>query len=117
MYMPFVTFIYKIGKRTYYGKYVFDSMSDDHNGLDVEIHPMVIHGVNQFRAQKNKNPLNDLKIGILSLSIEYHIPCYSSESEYECFDFYCDEIDYYSRKIYINGKLLMHGNQIMNVNA
>ena len=113
--MSFVTFIYKIGRRTYYGKYVFDSMSDDHNGLDIEIRPMVLCGINQFRAQKNKTPLNDLKIGILSLSIEHDIPCYSSEEEYKCFDFYCDEENYYSRKIYVNGKLVMNGNQIMNI--
>ena len=36
MYMPFITFIYKVGKnyKTYYGKYCFDYISDDHEGLD-----------------------------------------------------------------------------------
>ena len=34
--MPFITFIYKVGKinKTYYGKYCFDYISDDHEGLD-----------------------------------------------------------------------------------
>ncbi len=37
--MPFITFIYKVGKnyKTYYGKYCFDYISDDHEGLDNEV--------------------------------------------------------------------------------
>ena len=38
--MTFITFIYKIGKRNYYGKY----MSDDHEGLDDQIRPLVVDG-------------------------------------------------------------------------
>ena len=39
LYMPFITFIYKVGKnsKTYYGKYCFDYISDDHEGLDNEV--------------------------------------------------------------------------------
>jgi hypothetical protein len=37
--MSFITFIYKVGKnpKTDYGKYCFDSISDDHEGLDEEV--------------------------------------------------------------------------------
>ena len=103
--MPFITFIYKIGKRNYYGKYVFDYMSDDHEGLDDQILPLVVDGINRFRAQKGLSPLDYIKIGILSFSVDDYIPCYSTDKEYECFDFYYD-VDYYNRnkKLYVNGK-------------
>ena len=37
--MPFITFIYRIGNnnKVFYGKYVCDYISDDHDGLDNEI--------------------------------------------------------------------------------
>ena len=53
----FITFIYKIGKRTYYGKYVFSYMSDDHEGLDDEIRPLLLDGINRFRRQKGLSRL------------------------------------------------------------
>jgi len=98
--MPFITFIYKIAKRNYYGKYIFDYITDDHEGLDDEIRPLLLYGINLFRRQKGLLPLLYIKIGILSLSIDSYIPCYSTDKEYECFDFYYEE---YEKKIYING--------------
>jgi hypothetical protein len=37
--MPFITFIYRVGKnqKTYYCKYCSDYISDDHEGLDIEV--------------------------------------------------------------------------------
>ena len=37
--MTFITFIYKVGKnpKTYYVKYCFDYISDDHEVLDNEV--------------------------------------------------------------------------------
>lgn len=53
--MPFITFIYKIGKtnKTYYGKYCSDYISDDHNGLDIEVKYDLVKGLNEFRKQNN----------------------------------------------------------------
>jgi hypothetical protein len=53
--MPFITFIYKIGKnnKTYYGKYCINSMSDDHEGLDNEVKYLLIKGLNEYRKKKN----------------------------------------------------------------
>jgi hypothetical protein len=103
--MPFITFIYKVGKnyKTYYGKYCFDYMSDDHEGLDNEVKDILIKGLNEYR---NKNNVQKLKskiiIGILSFSSDTIIPTYSTDNEIRCFDFYYN----YDNKIYINGKLI-----------
>jgi len=50
--MPFITFIYRIGKKVFHGKYITDYISDDHEGLDNEIKDIVISGINEYRKQK-----------------------------------------------------------------
>ena len=105
MYMPFITFIYKVGKnyKTYYGKYCFDYISDDHEGLDNEVKYILIKGLNEYRKKNNIQKLKaKIIIGILSFSSNNIIPTYSTDNEIKCFDFYCD----YDNKIYINGKLI-----------
>jgi len=105
MYMPFITFIYKVGKnyKTYYGKYFFDYISDDHEGLDNEVKYILKKGLNQYRKKNNIQKLNiKIIIGILSVSEDNIIPTYSTDNEIKCFDFYCN----YDNKIYINGKLI-----------
>jgi hypothetical protein len=105
--MPFITFIYKVGKnkRIYYGKYCADYISDDHNGLDNEVKPILIEGLNMYR-KKNEKSIQKVKskiiIGILSFSSDNIIPTYSSSKEIKCFDFYHT----YDKKIYINGKVI-----------
>ena len=51
--MSFITFIYKVGKnyKTYYGKYCFDYISDDHEGLDNEVKDILITGLNKYRKK------------------------------------------------------------------
>ena len=46
--MPFITFIYKIGSnnKTYFGKYITDYISDEHEGLDLVIKPYLLDGIN-----------------------------------------------------------------------
>lgn len=102
--MTFITFIYTIGKKRFYGKYVVDYLSDDHEGLDDEVRPIVLKGVNAFRAQKNLSPITSVNIGILSYSVDNYAPCYSSEKEMVCFDFYCDEQNFSRQTIYVNGQ-------------
>ena len=104
--MPFITFIYRIGnnKKVYYGKYVCDYISDDHEGLDSEIKPVIIRGLNQFRKQRGLPRLNQkVSIGILSFSSNNCIPIFATKAEIKCFDFY-----YIShtrtRGTYVNGK-------------
>ena len=107
--MPFITFIYRIGnnKKTYYGKYACGYISDDHEGLDAEIKPDVINGINAFRKQNELLVLEDkeIKIGVLSFSMNQYIPTYSTDDEIECFDFYYKYFDNVG-KTYINGKLI-----------
>jgi hypothetical protein len=103
--MPFITFIYKVGKnkKTYYGKYCCNSISDDHEGLDKEVKYILLKGLNEFRTKNNIKELKSkIIIGILSFSSNHIIPTYSTKNEIKCFDFYCD----YENNLYINGKLI-----------
>ena len=103
--MPFITFIYRIGKnpKTYYGKCCFDYISDDHEGLDNEVKYVLKQGINAHRKQRNIQKIKSkIIIGILSLSANQIIPTYSTNDEIKCFDFYKDEDD----QIYINGKMV-----------
>ena len=103
--MPFITFIYKVGKnpKTYYGKYCFDYISDDHEGLDNEVKYILKQGLNQYRKQNNIQKIKSkLMIGILSFSSNKNIPTYSTNNEIKCFDFYKND----DGQIYINGKLI-----------
>jgi hypothetical protein len=102
--MPFITFIYKVGKnpKTYYGKYCSDYISDDHEGLDNEVKYILKQILNQYRNQNNKKIISKLMIGILSFSSNEDTPTYSTNNEIKCFDFYKN----YDEKIYINGKLI-----------
>ena len=89
--MPIIVFIYKIKNDTqkYYGKYITDYISDDHEGLDTEIQPTLLHFFNSYRYQ-TKNPdykSADITVGIVSFSKDSYMN-YSSMTEVECFDFY-----------------------------
>jgi predicted secreted protein len=107
--MPFITFIYKIGrnKKIYYGKYVCDYISDDHEGLDDEIRPKVLQGINDFRKKNNiSKEIKFILIGILSFSSDKYIPLYSSNKEIKCFNFYYKKHDNNKEEIYVNGNIV-----------
>jgi hypothetical protein len=107
--MTFVTFIYRLGKkrssRVYYGKYD-GYVSDDHEGLDLEMENHLRRGLNEYRKQNNLKPIKKIQVGILSLSVDRFVPAYSSDKEIKMFDFYKIEENYYYSKIYVNGKLI-----------
>ena len=106
--MTFITFIYKIGvnKKIYYGKYTCDYISDDHGGLDNEIKPILVNGLNQFRKKNDLvKMIKKVYIGIMCFSNDRYIPTYSSDSEIKCFDFYC-KINKNKKEIYVNGKFI-----------
>ena len=104
--MGFITFIYRIenNPNTYYGKYCFDYISDDHDGLDNEVKYILKEGLNKYRKNKGLGILksNNIKIGILSFSSDTIIPTDSSKKEIDCFDFYCN----YNNNVYVNGNLI-----------
>ena len=104
--MGFITFIYRIenNPNIYFGKYCFDYISDDHEGLDNEVKYILKKGLNKFRKNNGLNKLKSKKIniGILSFSCDQIIPIYSSEKEINCFDFYYT----YEDNIFINGNLI-----------
>lgn len=111
--MSFVTFMYRIGKNTYFGKYIFENgVSDDHNGLDTEIIHDVLDAINRYRV-KHEEPIlleTELTIGILSFCPgNAHIPVYSSEEEYKAFDLYYEAAPSFSftpSTVYINGEIV-----------
>ena len=103
--MPFITFIYKVGKnpKTYYGKCCFDYISDDHEGLDNEVKYILKQSLNKYRKQNNIQKIkSEIMIGVLSLSANEIIPTYSTDNEIKCFDFYKN----YDDQTYINGKMI-----------
>lgn len=103
--MPFITFMYKLGTSTCYGKYACDRISDDHEGLDTIVRSVLISGLNTVRERLNlpKVRSKNLHIGVLSLSTGEYIPTYSSHIEINCFDFYYTEYDNIY-ETYINGE-------------
>lgn len=106
--MVTITFIYKINNinKTFYGKYISDYMSDDHEGLDIEMKYTLLGCINKYRETKNIKKLKNknLSIGILSCSTNDNYLDYYSPNEIECFDFYYKEFK--DIQVYINGKKL-----------
>lgn len=90
--MPTVVFMYTIkgSNEKFYGKYVCDYISDDHEGLDQEILPTLYIGLNRHRKQLDLPLLkdNDISIGIISCSTNNNWLNYTSKDEYKFFDFY-----------------------------
>lgn len=107
--MAFISFIYRIhgDSNTYYGKYVTDYISDDHEGLDLEVKGKLLFGLNQYRIQHNLSELDDshIKIGVQAFCIDNYTPSYSSTEEIDCFDFYCIYREY-NYKYYVDGILV-----------
>jgi hypothetical protein len=108
--MTFITFIYRIknSKKTFYGKFITDYVSDDHEGLDLEVKRYLISGINAYRKQKNQNALTESQIfiGIMSFSSSSYIPLFSSDEEVKCFDCYVVQNPGIKTDIYINSKLM-----------
>ena len=102
----FITFIYRIGTHTYYGKYETDYISDDHNGLDTEVRYELLSGINRFREKHGKEKLKQIKIGVMSFSDSERMLTDSTKKEIECFDFYHIKYGYKPGKTYINGHLI-----------
>lgn len=104
--MGFITFIYIIenNPNRFFGKYCFNYISDDHDGLDNEVKYILKEALNKYRKNKGLAILksNNIKIGILSFSSDQIIPTDSSKKEFECFDFYCN----YNNKVYVDGVLV-----------
>ncbi len=105
--MTFITFIYRIGNNptAYFGKYVTDSVSDDHNGLDMEVKYALVDGLNKYREQKGyrKPSLRNIRIGVLGFAADRYIPTYSSEDEIKSFDTYIVAYNY-TVNTFVNGK-------------
>ena len=109
--MSFITFIYRINNdpKIYYGKYVTDYISQDHEGFDLIVKNNLIDGLTAYRI---KNKLSDveyndsnIKVGVMSCTYDNYIPSYSSNDEIFCFDFYEIKLNY-NTKTYINGELI-----------
>lgn len=98
--MPAVTFIYRVGNSSnYLGKYVTWQISDDHEGLDLEIHSTVLTAINKYRTKKGYRLLriHELKVGIIAYTDLDTVYCNKNESK--IFDFY-----QFNNKSYLNGR-------------
>ena len=101
--MPFITFFYRLknDNTKYYGKFVSNYISDDHDGLDREMKSIVVYGINLLNLMTIT--VVDVSLGILSFSDHSYIPTYSSDDEIEMFDFYYDDCSTMEKiKIYVN---------------
>jgi len=91
-YMVTVTFIYRIvnNPKTFYGKCDYDWLSDDHDGLDVEVKYPLLSCINKYRDQNQLSAVREeeVKVGILSCSYDKNFYDYSFLEESQCFDFY-----------------------------
>jgi hypothetical protein len=114
----YITFIFKIENKTYYGKYHTDNISPDHEGLDEEIRPYLLKGICEYHKfeQKQTHSLEvefkqHVPIGIMSVSYDTHISIHSSNDEKRVFDFYCQKftINYkITLEMYMFGKLIVN---------
>jgi hypothetical protein len=113
--MYFITFMYRIGygmadnTRTYFGKYCFYYISDDHEGLDKEIKPDLIKAINLDRKERKLPEVeeDEVTLGILACCTSNYIPNYSSDAERNFYDFYYERTDYGRKPImYLKGKVV-----------
>ncbi len=124
--MVFITFRYKIGKKSkqyYYGKAYMDSISDDHDGLDDMVIRYLETGLSLYKNRPIK--YSSIYVGILSYSSDRYIPTYSSNPvrEAKCFDFYVIEDERHLKDYvktvddretiayFVNGKLVLREKQ------
>jgi len=109
MSLIFITFIFTLQGKTFYGKYYTDYISPDHEGLDEVIKPYLLKGL---RAYKKSNLLpeeEEVRIGILSISNQKYISIHASDAEKKCFDFYCEKFTINHKicmALYMFGKLI-----------
>jgi hypothetical protein len=117
-----ITFIFKLESRPnklFYGKYYTDTITPDHEGIDLEIKPYLLKGIcenhKREQIQKRVNPQHfsefkeNVPIGIISVSSLKHISIHSSNEEINCFDFYCEKFTINHTiwlKMYMFGKLI-----------
>jgi hypothetical protein len=107
--MPFITFIYRIEntEKTFYGKYICDDIPNNDEGLDMEIKPTIINGINEYRNKKGLAKLDKkVCLGILSFSSDRYTYIYSSVEEINFFDFYYIHC-YGVSETYINGQFII----------
>jgi len=101
-----IVFIYRIKNidKTHYGKYITHYISDDHDGLDDEIHSSLLFYLNKYRKQQNLIELenDDITVGIISCSLNDSLN-YTTDNEIKCFDFYYKSYKFHIEDIYFNG--------------
>ena len=121
MSLIFITFIFKLNEKIFYGKFYTDTIEPDHKGLNEVIKPYLIKGLTQHKQEHEHqhqhqhqhepeqfSPEN-VRIGILSVCNHKYISIYSSKDEINCFDFYCHKftINYTVHvRMYMFGKLV-----------
>jgi hypothetical protein len=110
MSLIFITFIFKLNNRTFYGKYYTDTISPEHPGLDEEIKPYLLKGISEYQKMEQKPQLKEkVHIGIISVSNYNHISIHSTNEERNFFDFFCAKFTINHKiclEMYMFGKLI-----------
>jgi hypothetical protein len=115
MSLIFVTFIFRLAitpEQTYYGKYYTDTISPDHEGIDAEVRPYLLRGINGYMKLEHNTEVEikeKVHIGIMSVCNHKYISIHSSDEERDCFDFYCEKFTINHKpclKMYMFGKLI-----------
>ena len=110
MSLIFITFIFTLNGKTFYGKYYTDYISPDHEGLDEVIKPYLVKGLNEYNKHENLPEIKEnIQIGIISVSDHKYISIHSSNDEKLCFDFYCEKFNINYKihlRMYVFGKLI-----------
>ncbi len=96
--MHSITFMYRVGQnpKVFYGK-VIDYISDDHDGLDIDMMYYLRNGLAKFDINPRK-----LHVSIIGYTPDNFFSYYSKQDR-SCFDFYADLCDpkqkyYYLRR-------------------
>lgn len=109
--MTGITFIYRINgnPKIFYGKCIFNRLSDDHEGLDRAVMYNLLPAINKYRTNQGLKKLNlkNIFIGILSCSSPDNYYDYSTKRESKCFDYYYTENKDYIASYFINGKQIL----------
>jgi hypothetical protein len=95
-----VAFIFRtdINPTIQYGKIKLNYLSDDHDGIDNEINPIVYESINTFMTIHSLPNITNVDIGILGVSNEWHNRCSDDEQKINIFNLYIDCSNGYWKK-------------------
>lgn len=88
-----VTFLYRLQNEptVRFGKCDYEYVSDDHDGLDIEVKNRLLRGINSWLTQRGKRALTEEEVDVGIMAVSSDDRCYTSKHDYACFDFWFRE--------------------------